>query len=523
MLEEECGHRSRDATPARIMHPTPLQTILGLASLSADTRIIFDAVMILSFVLLAAVIRRRWPLMSLTGSVMCALGFTFDLIATPLLASEMGWALWAGGFGIVLVSWGAIHLMLAMADAAAHRTRAHFSTIFKDILMLTLWGLVLLVVLRQDFTVDLTPLLASTAVVAVVVGLALQESLGNIFSGLTLQLSKPFAPGDWVRSGTTEGRVQGIGWRSTAVITRTNERMEIPNSLMAKDALVNYSIGAVAGEMNFGLSYSAPPNFVREVVMEALYKMPGVMQYPPAEFYTWEFGDSAIQYRVRYWMSDYADAERLRDAVATGMWYVLRRKGIEVPFPQRVLRMARERPAAANTAAFEHRIMDGLRQVDFLRGLRDEELRMLVPGVLVQYFGAGEPIVREGDEGDSLFIIREGTVEVLAATGDGKQVHIRDLTVPAFFGEMALMTGEKRTATIRARSDVELLELNRDTFGELFKNHPETAAQMGEVIAFRMTERREMLAAAPHDDGEHNRAHWLLNKMRLVFNMTLPH
>ena len=153
-------------------------------------------------------------------------GFAFDLIATPVIAERMGWAQWSGGVGIVLVSWGFIHLMLATADAAAHRTRAHFSTIFKDILMVTLWGVVLLVVLRQNFTVDLTPLLASTAVVAVVVGLALQESLGNIFSGLTLQLSKPFAPGDWVRSGNFVGRVQGIGWRSTAVITRANETLD---------------------------------------------------------------------------------------------------------------------------------------------------------------------------------------------------------------------------------------------------------------------------------------------------------
>jgi small-conductance mechanosensitive channel/CRP-like cAMP-binding protein len=505
------------------MHPTPLQTILGLRSLGLDARIIFDAIVIGAFALFALVMRQRWPFMSLTGVVMCTIGFAFDLIATPPLAAEMGWAQWAGGLGIVLASWGFIHLMLATADAAAHRTRAHFSTIFKDILMLTLWGLVLLVVLRQDFTVDLTPLLASTAVVAVVVGLALQESLGNIFSGLTLQLGKPFAPGDWVKSGNFVGRIQGIGWRSTAIITRANEKLEIPNAMMAKDTLVNYSIGAVADEVKIGLDYATPPNYVREVILEALRNIPSVMQYPPPEVYTWEFGDSAMHYRVRYWMSDFAAADHLRDAISTGLWYVLRRKAIEIPYPQLTLRSSRELPAeAAGTEAFTRGIIGGLRQVDFLGGLRDEELRMLVPGVIVQRFGAGESIVREGDEGDSLFIIRMGTVEVFAGGAAGKQVHLRDLTSPAFFGEMALMTGEKRTATIRAKSDVELLELNRATFGELFKNHPDTAAQMGEVIAFRMTERRALLDAAPHDDGERNHAHWLLAKMRAVFNMTTP-
>jgi small-conductance mechanosensitive channel len=473
--------------------------------------------------LFAFVMRQRWPFMSLTGVVMCTIGFAFDLMATPPLAAEMGWAQWAGGVGIVLVIWGFIHLMLATADAAAHRTRAHFSTIFKDILMLTLWGLVLLVVLRQDFTVDLTPLLASTAVVAVVVGLALQESLGNIFSGLTLQMGKPFAPGDWVRSGNFVGRIQGIGWRSTAIITRANEKLEIPNAMMAKDALVNYSIGAVADEVKIGLDYSTPPNHVREVILEALRNIAGVMQFPPPEVYTWEFGDSSIHYRVRYWMSDFAEADHLRDTVSTGLWYVLRRKAIEIPYPQLTIHSSRRLPREAEDAeAFEREIMGGLRQVDFLRGLRDEELRMLLPGVIVQKFGAGEAIVREGDEGDSLFIIRDGTVQVLAGATDGRQVHIRDLAPPAFFGEMALMTGEKRTATIRAKSDVELLELNRNAFGALFKDHPETAAQMGEVIAFRMTERREMLDAESRADGERSPAHRLLARMRAVFNMALP-
>lgn len=504
------------------MHPTPLQTVLGLGLLGTDAHIIFDAVVIVCLLLFAVVMRRRWPNLPLTGVIMCASGFAFDLLATPAIAGRMGWALWSGGVGIVLASWGFIHLMLATADAAAHRARAHFSTIFKDILMITLWGLVLLIVLRQEFTVDLTPLLASTAVVAVVVGLALQESLGNIFSGLTLQLSKPFAPGDWLRSGNFVGRVQGIGWRSTAILTRNNEKLEVPNSLMAKDTLVNYSVGAVSDEVKIGLSYSTPPNFVREVILEALRSMPGIMQFPPPEVYTWEYGDSAIRYRVRYWMADFADAERLRDTVATGLWYVLRRKSIEIPFPQMVLRSSLAHTEREGHESFEAGILNGLRQVDFLRSLRDEELRMLVPGVVVQRFGAGEAIVREGDDGDSLFIIRQGTVEVLVGAPDGKQVHIRDLSPPAFFGEMALMTGERRTATIRAKSDVELLELNREAFGELFKNHPETATQMGEVIAFRMTERRERLSAERHDGDDRNRAHWLLDKMRAVFNMTPP-
>jgi len=153
--------------------------------------------------------------------------------------------------------------------------------------------------------------------------------------------------------------------------------------------------------------------------------------------------------------------------------------------------------------------------------LSDEELRLLIPEVTVQKFGAGEAIVRQGDKGDSIFIVRAGVVEVVATNSDGNQIHIRDLSRPAFFGEMALMTGEPRTATVRARTDTELLELNREGFTELFKTHPETAARMSEVIALRLSETHDRINVQ-HDEGVHNRANWLIAKMCAVFDLALP-
>ncbi|HJU28051.1 MAG TPA: mechanosensitive ion channel family protein [Candidatus Binataceae bacterium] len=501
------------------MEPTPLQAILGLSLLSHDERMIAEAILAIAAALGAATLRGRRTSVRAPALVMCSLGFLSDLIATPYSVQGAQWARWPAAIGMVLVTWGVIKALLDTADTVAHRRRAHFSTIFKDLLTILLFVLILMGVLSEEIHIDPTPLLASSAVIAVVLGLALQESLGNVFSGLTLQLGKPFAPGDWVRSGNFVGRIQGIGWRSTAMITRDNEKLEIPNSMLAKEIVVNYSNGVVADEVVLGLSYDAPPNYVRDVITESLRGVPGVLQNPPPAILTWDYADYSIRYRIKYWMADYADAERVHDQVSTSLWYALRRKAIEIPFPIRTLRRARENAVIAGEEAFEREIMNELRQVDFLRDLRDEELRLLLAGVTVLKFGAGETIVREGDQGDSLYIIRSGTVEVVASASDGKQVHLRDLRNPAFFGEMALMTGEVRNATIRARTDAELLELSRDGFTELFKLHPESAARMGEVIALRMTERRELLAAAPQDDGARTHAGWLLAKMRAVFNI----
>ncbi|MGH7931922.1 MAG: cyclic nucleotide-binding domain-containing protein [Candidatus Binataceae bacterium] len=500
------------------MHPTPLQTLIGLGSIGLDTRLIVEAIIAGIIAFAAFAVRGRLRIIRPSGLVLCALGFVIDMFATPREASVIGVSQWASGIGLVFVVCGLLLVIVDAGDAAAHRTQSHSSTIFKDLLKVLLCLVVVLAVLRADFQIDVTALIAIPAVASVVLGFALQETLGNIFSGLTLQLGKPFAPGDWVRSGTHVGLVQGIGWRSTAMVTRANEKLEIPNAMIAKDVLINYSNGVVADEMCIGLSYEAPPNYVREVVGDALRSVSGVLQNPPPEVFTWEYTDFAVRYRIRYWMSDYANVERVKDTVATGLWYALKRKAIEIPYPIRTLRM--ESVQAINAGeAFDREIVEELRGVDFLRGLNDEELHLLVPGVTVQKFGAGEVIVREGDQGNSLFIIRAGRVEVVANGPGGKQVHIRDLARPAFFGEIAVMTGEPRNATIRARTDAELLELNRDGFIELFKNHPETAAQMGEVIALRMGETRDLLAAAPHSDGSPTRTNWLLGKMRSVFNI----
>jgi small-conductance mechanosensitive channel/CRP-like cAMP-binding protein len=502
------------------MGATPLQTILGLTLFSPQQRILCELSLSFSLWIVAIALRGQRRAVRTLSLALYASGLLFDASAQLHFAFWKPWARWASAIGLLLVCWGLIKMVLDGIDAASHRRRAHFSTIGKDLVMLLLFTIVAMMVMVEDVQVDPTPLLASSAVIGVVLGFALQETLGNIFSGLTLQVGKPFAPGDWVRTNSFVGRVQGISWRSTAVITRSNERLEIPNSLIAKDVVVNYSNGVVADEIVIGLSYDAPPNYVRGAITESLRGVPGVLQSPSPDIHTWDYADYSIRYRIRYWLSDYGEVERVHDAVSTALWYALRRKSIEIPYPIRTLRNGREPGISPATEEFEREIVEELRQVDFLRDLRDEELQLLLPGVTLLKFGAGETIVREGDAGDSLYIIREGEVEVMARANGAHEAHIRNLRRPTFFGEMALMTGEPRNSTIRACTDAELLELSREGFTELFKSHPETATRMGEIIALRMSERQELLAAANLRDNSRRHVGWLLEKISAVFNLS---
>ncbi len=499
-----------------MIHVTQLQALLGLDELALDSRMLLELVVAVAVLLYALAVRRRrtglraWPL------AMMGLGLAMDL-AVPILGRRR-FAYFVDTAAIVLFMCGAVRVGLELVDAASHRRREHFSTIFKDLLTLLLWVLVVIVVLRTFYQIDLTALLAIPAVLAAVIGFALQETLGNVFSGLSLQISAPFQPGDWVRSGEKVGRVQGVGWRATTIVTRNNERVEIPNAHLAKDVLFNYANHAVADEISIGVSYGEPPNQVRGLILSVLRDLPDVMHHPAPEIFAWEYGDSAIRYRVKYWLADYGLADQVHDRVVTSLWYALRRHGMEIPFPIRTLRVSHERRIEESQSLLE--IAEELRGVDFLRELREEEIRMLCAAVRVRQFGAGEMLMREGDPGDAFYIIRRGVVDVNANGADGRPVHLNELTRPAFFGEMALMTGDPRNATIRARTDVEVLEMTREAFTQLFKAHPEAAAQISEVIAARMSQRRELLDTGPAaDGGARGRSGWLLAKMRSIFDL----
>jgi CRP-like cAMP-binding protein len=169
-------------------------------------------------------------------------------------------------------------------------------------------------------------------------------------------------------------------------------------------------------------------------------------------------------------------------------------------------------------AAFERELMADLRQVDWLRGLSDDELKLLVPTVAVRQFGAGEMLVRAGEQGESMFIVRSGKAEVFGHTADGQIRHIANYARGDVTGEMALMTGEPRTASVRALTDLEVIEMDREGFARLFKEHPDAAAGIGDIITARNRDRLEKLASGDTLDGRGGPHRWLLNKMRELFD-----
>jgi CRP-like cAMP-binding protein len=317
-----------------------------------------------------------------------------------------------------------------------------------------------------------------------VIGLALQDTLGNLFAGLAIQIEKPFRVGDWVTIGGQDGMVSEITWRATKMRTKAGNFVVVPNSVLAKDTITNYCepTRSLRLEVEVGASYDVPPNVVKGVIADAIRDASLVSRERAPEVLLVNFGDSALIYRARFWIADFEADERAKDQVRSLIYYAFKRSGLSIPFHIEVQMSAEEAglvPPRITSGA------DALAKVAMFAPLTDGERTQVVSIAKPVLFAAGESIVREGDAGRSLFAIVRGEAAVAVA---GTQRELARLRAGDVFGEMSLLTGEPRNATVTAVTDCELLEIDADGFRTVVLANPGMVETITSVTASRQTE-----------------------------------
>jgi len=200
------------------------------------------------------------------------------------------------------------------------------------------------VTLRLSFPkLDVTALIATSAVTSLVLGLALQPILGNFFAGLVISIEKPYRINDWIKVGEQEGRVAAITWRTTHLRTRDNDNLVIPNSKMADERVLNYYYPHPVHreKVRVGLPYGEPPYRIRRILLDCAAGVPGVLDKPAPDVLLLSFDPSAILYELRVWIDDVAQSHHIASDLRARVWEELRREGIEIPYPIQTLEIAR--------------------------------------------------------------------------------------------------------------------------------------------------------------------------------------
>ncbi len=381
-------------------------------------------------------------------------------------------------------AFGMVRLGVASVLALRRRLkRGPSAKIQRDVVDFLLYVVCAIPILKTQLKIDVTTLLGTSAVVSLVLGFALQDTLSNLFAGISLQLEGPFDVGDFIRVGGHEGRVVQIAWRSTRLETVRRELVTVPNSQVAKDHVVSFSgLTGVAIELEVMAAYAAPPNLVKSEILETLREAPLVLAEPAPWVRVLQFGENAIHYQVRLSLRDFASLPHARDEVLSRLWYRFARAGIEIPFPQRVVHMRPQESTARPPA------QELLARLELFAPFSPAELESIAGSAKERRFGVGEEIVTEGREGSTYFVVVAGRVSVRVASGK----EVATLGRGQGFGEMSLLTGDPRSATVVGLEDTTLLELDRDAFRTHFAQHPERAAQLAELLE----RRREQLAQA---------------------------
>jgi small-conductance mechanosensitive channel/CRP-like cAMP-binding protein len=382
-------------------------------------------------------------------------------------------------FNPLLLAFGLSTLVVVVAINPWREDRLpdRFPTIVQDAIVIALFAIVAVLFMQEK-------ILATTAVGAVVIGFALQDTLGNLFSGLAIQIEKPFRVGHWVTIAGTDGLVAAVTWRATKIRTKAGNFVIVPNSVVAKETITNYSEPTqdTRLEVEVGASYDTRPNEVKAVIARALRDEAMLAKDREPEILIVDFAASAITYRVRVWTTDFATDMRVRDRVRSHIYYAFRRHGINIPYPTQVQIEQAPAAAAPGDDLTRARLLD---QVEIFTSLTADQRGQLVASSRVLVYEAAEVIVREGDPGGSMFVMMRGEASVTLAHTGGEVARHRD---GGFFGEMSLLTGDARSATVTAVTDCELIEIASDAFRRVVLADAALVERITAAVATRRAE-----------------------------------
>lgn len=404
--------------------------------------------------------------------------------------------------------------------------RGSFPAAFKNIITALVIVIVALVLLKEILSINVTSLIATTTVLTATIGLAFQSTLANMFAGLTIHLEKPLKQGDWISAGGHEGRVMDITLRSTRIMTLDRNEVVIPNSKVLSEAVLNYSLPTTlqARKLSVGVSYSHPPNKVKGVILGVLASVDGVSKQSEPTVRITNYGDFSILYEIRYFITDFTRHVDIAADIMHLLWYRFKRNGIDIPMPVRDvnLRQITQEGLQAEQERLAGELLVLMEKVEILTPLSEPELNKLVSQVRIEPYAAGEIPVRQGDSGDSFYIIKSGTVDVVVEKSERESAVVATLGPGDFFGEMSLLTGAVRAASIRVKEDAECIVIDKESFGSALANNPSIAESLSHILSERqagLDAGRERLDAASLERRKKDVSGRMLSKIREFFGL----
>lgn len=430
---------------------------------------------------------------------------SIDDVGETIFGEELRWLLFIAFIPLVFF---VVRLLDALAfDVFMSRRAVAAPQLLRDILSIVLYFFMIAWAVAIILEKDVTGWLTAGTVVAAVLGLALQETLGNLFSGIALHLEDTFEVGDVIKSGDHIGVVEGFRWRGTRIRTFNNNLVVLPNSVVARERLEIFPRdNANARVLSISIDSNVPPATAIAVLTQAASHVEGVIRDFPCIARVAGFADSSVAYEIRYFVRDYSLRDRIDADIRRAVWYALRRHGVSnhVPMQRNAAPARREQQVSVGD------IQRRLEAVEILSPLHRSAYDAIADAAAVHLYSKGETILRHDSPGDSMFIVHDGIVSVRLPDDSAAGFHeVAQLAAGSVFGEMALLTGETRSADVVAITGVTAFEIGKQALLPILKEHPELAT----AISGKVMERREHLDAPFEEEDS------VLTRIRAYFGL----
>jgi len=360
--------------------------------------------------------------------------------------------------------------------------------------LLVIFACFALVLVRMRVAgVDLSGIVATSAVITAVLAFSMQETLGNVLGGVALQLDKSIDLGDWVKVDDIVGRVVEIRWRYTAIETRNGETIVVPNSVLMKGKFtVIWSPDQATQPWRrwiwFNVDYSAQPARVIQLVEQAIANadIANVAREPQPNCVLMEFGPNYGRYALRYWLTDPRPDDPTDSAVRTHVLAALQRADMRMAEPEYSVHMIKENEAYREEVRAREivRRLKALRGVEIFSSFSEEELTALANRLVYAPFAKGDVVTRQGMVAHWLYILVAGEADIWLEES-GERRLLTTLQAGSVFGEMGMLTGEPRRATVSAKSDIECYRLDKAGFEDIIRSRPTIANEMTAILVQR--------------------------------------
>jgi len=362
--------------------------------------------------------------------------------------------------------------------------------LLKDIINAGIYLIIFMMSLSYVFQAPLSGLIASSSVVAAIVGLAITRMISDVFSGAALSLERAYNVGDWLEIemrtrplGYLTAEVVEINWRATRLLTKADETLIIPNSEMARMKFVNFSMPErhYRTDIQVYLSHTVPPERAKRILEAAIKCTPGVMKKPAFKITLMRFTEKGVLWVARIYIADYSQNRQVCKAAYENVLRHLQVAGIDLSYNRVDQHIIRDERLDMEKRPVKERLV---RNVELFDALNQIELRQLAESMQERIYSAGETIVAENAEGSSLFIVAEGLVGVWKDSGEGTQ-WVANIEPGHYFGEMSLLTGQPRSATVKATTEVICFEIDKEIILPIFRENIALLEKTSQIILKR--------------------------------------